>query len=83
MHITRTCGQQFNATSFKLGFVFSGAVRAVTLHNGRALDRAAQAALHRHNRIDQWQQLRDIVTVGTRQDGRPWQAVGVGNQMMF
>lgn len=83
MRIARTRGQQFNPTTLELGFVLFRAVSTVTLHDGWALDGAAQAALHWHNRIDQWHQLRNIVTVGPGEDGCQRQAVGVGDQMVF
>ena len=58
-------------------------VSAIPQHRSRTPERSADLACNRRNRIDQRQQLCDIVTIRPRQSDGQRDAIGVGHQMVF
>ena len=58
-------------------------VASVALEALRSAARPAGFAAHAGNRVNQWQQLRDIVPIGSRQDRRQRRAAGIGDQVVF
>ena len=58
-------------------------VGAISLHSARPFAGATPFAADRRNRLDQGQQLRNIVSVRTGHRGRQRNAARVGNQMML
>lgn len=60
-----------------------GVVSAIGVHHARPLNRVAAQAANRWNRVDQRQQLRNIVDVGASQDRGERCAVGVGDDVVL
>ncbi len=60
-----------------------GVIRPVSLHHLEPPARPARFARDLWNRIDQRQQLRDVVAVGRRQEGNHRRAVAIGQYMVL
>jgi len=60
-----------------------GVVTAIGVDNARSLQWVATQSANRRNRVDQRQQLRDVVDVGASQDRGERRAVGVGDDMVL
>ena len=58
-------------------------IAAVALHQVRLPSRAARSATQRQHRIDQWQELGDVVPVRGRQPRRKRNPVRVSEKVMF
>ena len=72
-----------NAPTSQLFAMRVGMVRAIALHPLRALSRPTSFPADQRDRIDQRQQLRHVVTIGSGQRGRKGNALGVSDQVMF
>lgn len=60
-----------------------GVVTAIGVDNARPLQRVAAQSANRRNRVDQRQQLRDVVDVRPSQDRCKRRAVGVGDDVVL
>ncbi|PFH12701.1 hypothetical protein BX604_7511 [Burkholderia sp. JKS000303] len=60
-----------------------GVISAISIDHARSLNRVAAQAVNRWNRVDQRQQLRNIVDVRASQDRGEQCAVGVGDKVML
>lgn len=58
-------------------------VGAIAVDRVRSAARRTRFSTHRRNRIDQWKQLRPVVCIGARQDGRERDAVAVADDVVF
>ncbi|AJP56309.1 hypothetical protein UC34_23855 [Pandoraea vervacti] len=58
-------------------------VAAITLNDVRFRQGATALASNRRNRLDQWQQLGNVVAVGAREYQRQWNALGVGQDVVL
>jgi hypothetical protein len=74
---------RLNAAFSEASSMRFGIVRAVALHAVWFAPRATRLTAHGGNRFHQGFELRDVVRVGAGQRGGEWNAVGVGDQMMF
>jgi len=60
-----------------------GIVGAVTLDTRRFASRASGLAVDRRDALDQGQQLGDVMGIGAAQREGKWNALGIGEQVMF
>lgn len=60
-----------------------GVVSAIGVDHTRSVQRVAAQSANRRDRIDQWQQLRDVVDVRSGQDRGKRRAVGVGDDVVL
>lgn len=58
-------------------------VAAITLNDVRFGQGAPPLAADRGNRLDQWQQLGNVVAVGAREYQRQWNALSVGQDVVL
>jgi len=77
------CQNRFNTPFVQFASVCFGIVSAISIDDLGLLQRAASNAADRWNRVDQRQQLRDVMPIGTGQNNREWHPVCVGRDMVL
>jgi hypothetical protein len=77
------CQNRFNTSFVQFPAVCFGVVSAISIDELRLSQRAASNAADGWNRVDQRQQLRDVMAIGTGQDNRKWHPVCVGRDMVL
>lgn len=91
MGSTKTTAMRFTATGDLSGDAGGGkwlailvvVVPAITLDNAGLGQRTAAFAANRRNRLDQRQQLGDVVAIGAGQYQRKWYALGLRQEVML
>jgi len=73
----------FNAAFFQCLAVVLRVVRSISVQLVRAGSGTAGLAGYRRDAVDQWEQLRDIMTIGTRSDDLQRDTVGVSEYVML
>ena len=75
--------ERLNDSSTELPTMRFAVISAIPQHRSRTPERSPHLACNRRDRIDQCQQLGDIVPIRSRQSDGQRNAVGVGYQMVF
>lgn len=80
---TSLCQQRFDATLFQCIAMGLRIVTTLSLHGFGTLWRTTSFAVNVRNRIEQRQQLGDVVAIGFGQDNAQRHAPGIGQQMVL
>jgi hypothetical protein len=83
MLLSTACDQGLDAASPELAAVLVVVIAPVGEQPVGAVARATDLAGDRHDAIDQWQELGDVVAVAAGQSDRERQPAGVGQQVVL
>ena len=77
------CDHRLDAAFAKVPAMWFGVVAAIDVNDFGLLKRPATYTANRRDRIDERQQLGDVITVRSGQDGTDGDALGIDEDVMF